>query len=98
MKCVYSLKFSINRKSFSKQFFFFLKKRMGESTQTTLLRSFAIKRSKKWGRSWRGLFLKAVLSYTLMKTTLTKGKADDEEVNLPKWRGDRRFVQAEAWP
>ena len=94
---VYSLKFSINRKSFSKQFFV-LKKRMEKvQVQTTLLRSFAIKRSKEMGQELEGDFFKSSFELYADENNLTKGKADDE-VNLPQWRGDRRRVQAEAWP
>lgn len=96
---VYSFKFSINLKSFSKQ----LKKKKEKEwekvqLQTTLLRSFAIKRSREMGQEVEGHFFKSSFELYADENNLTKGKADDEEVNLPKWRGDRRHVQAEARP
>lgn len=66
--------------------------------QTTLLRSFAIKRSREMGQEVEGHFFKSSFELYADENNLTKGKADDEEVNLPKWRGDRRHVQAEARP
>lgn len=66
--------------------------------QTTLLRSFAIKRSREMGQELEGHFFKSSFELYADENNLTKGKAEDEEVNLPKWRGDRRHVQAEARP
>lgn len=50
------------------------------------------------GQELEGDFFKSSFELYADENNLTKGKADDEEVNLPKWRGDRRRVQAEAWP
>ena len=88
MECIF-LRILYKSHVIFKRIFFFFKEEEWEKVQvqTTLL-SFAIERSREMGQEVEGDSFKSSFEQYADENNLTKGKADDAAVNLPKWRGE----------